>query len=234
MKCHVFVDFDGTIVPNDATDRILEAFADPSWTDVEAEWKAGKIGSRECMARQVALLSVSPEALDDYIATFAIDPAFPDFVEACRSQGFGISVLSDGLDRAIGGVLKRYGLDLAFKSNAMVYQGDGRWSLGFPHAKPACTSAAGTCKCAAAMAAAAPATVMVGDGRSDFCISNRATFVLAKSALVKHCEANNLPYAAFETFEQATAHLGAWVATQDWMNASAATFERPSRKRATN
>jgi hypothetical protein len=28
----------------------------PSWRDVEEEWQAGEIGSRECMTRQVSLL----------------------------------------------------------------------------------------------------------------------------------------------------------------------------------
>ena len=222
MKCHVFVDFDGTIVPQDATDRILEAFADPAWQDVEADWKAGKIGSRECMARQVGLLSVSPEALDAYIATFEIDPGFPAFVAFCREHDLGISVLSDGLDRAMAGVLKRHGLDLPYKANQMAYQGHGRWTLEFPHARQACTTASGNCKCAVAMATAAPATIMVGDGRSDFCISNRATYVLAKSSLIKHCATNDLPHAPFEGFVDATPKLAAWLRQQDWMSKAVA------------
>ena len=63
VKCHVFVDFDGTIAPSDATDMLFEQFADPSWREVEEEWQAGVIGSRECMTRQVSLLRATPQEL---------------------------------------------------------------------------------------------------------------------------------------------------------------------------
>jgi 2,3-diketo-5-methylthio-1-phosphopentane phosphatase len=214
VKCHVFVDFDGTIVPQDATDRILEAYADPSWLEIEADWKAGRIGSRECLSRQVAMIRATPKQLDDLIATFEVDPGFPAFVQFCRDQGFGISVLSDGLDRAVRGVLSHSGVVLTYAANRLAYLGDERWELGFPHEKAACTSAAGNCKCAAAMATGAPATIMVGDGRSDFCISNRATFVLAKSSLVAHCEVNKLPHKPFKTFAEAPALIVDWLEQQ--------------------
>ena len=51
----------GTIVPCDATDFLFERFALPEWREAEQEWQSGRIGSRECMARQGALLRASPE-----------------------------------------------------------------------------------------------------------------------------------------------------------------------------
>lgn len=212
VNCHVFVDFDGTIVPRDVTDTVLETFADPSWLEIEAEWKAGKIGSRDCLSRQVALIRATPQAMDALVASIDVDPGFPEFVELCRSEGLGISVLSDGLDRAVKGVLARHHIDLAYAANALVPVGDDGWRLNFPHMKPSCVSQSGNCKCAAAMAKAAPATIMVGDGRSDFCISNRATFVLAKGALATHCETNNLHHRKFSVFDEATVLLAEWLA----------------------
>jgi len=47
MQLSISCDFDGTITCADTVDAILEHFAMPAWLDVEAEWKAGKIGSRE-------------------------------------------------------------------------------------------------------------------------------------------------------------------------------------------
>jgi len=43
----------------------LERFADPVWREVEAAWQGGRISSRECMARQMTLLRVTPEVLDN-------------------------------------------------------------------------------------------------------------------------------------------------------------------------
>ncbi|HWF84718.1 MAG TPA: hypothetical protein VG222_07735, partial [Vicinamibacterales bacterium] len=53
----VFLDFDGTITVRDATDAILDAFADRRWLATEEAWKAGRIGSRECLASQMALVA---------------------------------------------------------------------------------------------------------------------------------------------------------------------------------
>ena len=54
-------------------------------------------------------------------------------------------------------------------------------------------------------------TIMVGDGRSDFCVAGRADLVLAKGSLLQHARANDLPHYAFETFEEATALLARWL-----------------------
>ena len=48
----LFLDFDGTISERDAIDALLEAFADSRWLVIEEEWKAGRIGSRECLREQ--------------------------------------------------------------------------------------------------------------------------------------------------------------------------------------
>jgi 2,3-diketo-5-methylthio-1-phosphopentane phosphatase len=205
------VDFDGTIVPKDATDQILDAFADPAWVDVEAQWKAGAIGSRECLGRQVDMLRVAPRDLDALIATFEPDPGFARFVATCRRRGMPVEVVSDGLDRAVAGVLQAAGLALPYKANHLAHLGGDRWELRFPHQSAACIGRSGNCKCAAVQASPARDVVMVGDGRSDFCVSNRATFVLAKKSLIDHCVANDLPHAPFTDFEQATALLEAWL-----------------------
>ena len=85
MKFHVFVDFDGTIAPQDTTDLILERFADPAWRDIEEEWRAGRIGSRECMVRQIDLIRAIEEELDAFINEIEIDPGFlTSFVYAPR------------------------------------------------------------------------------------------------------------------------------------------------------
>ncbi len=49
----VICDFDGTITLKDSTDLLLDRFADPAWLDIEKEWLLGKIGSRECLERQL-------------------------------------------------------------------------------------------------------------------------------------------------------------------------------------
>ena len=52
----VFCDFDGTITTHDVATQLLVELADPAWAVLEAEWEQGRIGSRECLAKQVPLI----------------------------------------------------------------------------------------------------------------------------------------------------------------------------------
>jgi hypothetical protein len=38
-QCHLLIDFDGTVAPDDPTDRLLERFAHPAWLDIERPGK---------------------------------------------------------------------------------------------------------------------------------------------------------------------------------------------------
>lgn len=211
MKCRVLVDFDGTIATVDTTDLLLETFASPAWQEVEEDWKAGRIGSRECMVRQIALVRATPRALDEFVDTIEIDPAFAGFIAFCRARGLDVTVVSDGIDRTVGATLRRHGLDLPFRANHLEWLGEDRWRLTFPHARGDCRSLSGNCKCQFAVAPPETVRVVVGDGRSDFCVAGEAELVLAKGALAKHAAANGLPHFSISSFAEATPLLAAWL-----------------------
>jgi HAD superfamily phosphoserine phosphatase-like hydrolase len=198
LKCCVLVDFDGTIATVDTTDALLERFAEPGWLDIEADWQAGRIGSRECLVRQIDLIKASAKQYDDFVSSIEIDPGFLAFVEECRSRDLDIMVVSDGLD-------------LPFRANHLQPVGTDRWRLTFPHARGDCRPLSGNCKCQFAEAARGSVRVVVGDGRSDFCVAERADLVLAKSSLVEHCRLNALPHYAITNFDEATDILVRWL-----------------------
>jgi 2-hydroxy-3-keto-5-methylthiopentenyl-1-phosphate phosphatase len=208
----VFVDFDGTISVGDTTDLILETFADPSWQAVETDWVAGRIGSRECLARQIDLVRASPQALDTFTRKSAIDPHFASFVALCATHGLPVTVVSDGLDRVATAMLARAGLNLPILANHLEWLGADRWRLGFPHAREHCRAAAGHCKCATLAVAPGALRILVGDGRSDFCAATAADLVIAKGALAAHCANNAIPFERFTDFAGATAILARWLA----------------------
>jgi 2-hydroxy-3-keto-5-methylthiopentenyl-1-phosphate phosphatase len=209
--CHVLVDFDGTIATVDTTDALLERFALPEWHAIEDDWKAGKIGSRECMVRQVDLIRATPSEIDAFIAGLEIDPTVPAFFAYARSRGLEVSVVSDGLDRTVNAVLGRYGVVAPTRANHLEHVAEDRWRLTFPNARDDCKALSGNCKCATPDAVDAALRVVVGDGRSDFCVAEQADFVLAKSKLVDHALLHALPHAAFVTFAEAKLHLAAWL-----------------------
>jgi 2,3-diketo-5-methylthio-1-phosphopentane phosphatase len=216
VKCSVLVDFDGTIAPTDTTDLLLERFAAPAWRVIEEEWQSGRIGSRECLVRQIDLVRATPAEIDAFLAGIEIDAGFPGFVSLCRRLGASISVLSDGLDYSVATILKRYGLKLPFYANHLQWLGEDRWRLTFPHARSDCLSLSGNCKCSLAEVAASQVRIVVGDGRSDFCLAQRADLVLAKGALLAHCRASGLPHQPFNSFADATEFLARWLNERPW------------------
>jgi 2-hydroxy-3-keto-5-methylthiopentenyl-1-phosphate phosphatase len=211
VKCRVLLDFDGTISEADTTDLLLERFAEPAWHEIEGDWKAGRIGSRECMARQIDLVRATPAEMDAFIRTVRIDRGFRGFVRRFGQLGHSLIVVSDGLDRIIRTVFDRAEIDLPYFANHLQWRGGDRWRLTFPHARGTCATLSGNCKCSFAEGRPRQLTIMVGDGRSDFCVAGRADLVLAKGSLLSHCRANDLPHCAFETFEEATALLSRWL-----------------------
>ncbi len=207
MRVNVICDFDGTISIEDVTDGLLERFADKAWKDVEAQWLAGKIGSRDCMARQVGLIEADYDSLDRYLDTVEIDPSFPSFVDKCKDfDEIDLHVVSDGVDYAIKRILENNRLSyLRVKANALVALPGNRYRLDFPHSKPDCDVQAGTCKCAIAQTGGGKAwransTLLIGDGLSDVCIASHADFVFAKDRLLEYCMENAIPHLPFATF----------------------------------
>lgn len=212
MKFHVFVDFDGTIAPLDTTDLLLERFADLRWLEIEEQWKAGLIGSRECMVRQVDLVRATPDEIDRFVEEIEIDPGFADFACLCTRLGHAVTVVSDGLDRTVGTVLKRAGITVPFRANRLAWVGGDRWRLQFPHSRSDCSTLAGNCKCQFAEAERESGRIVVGDGRSDYCIAGRADLVLAKSSLVTYCAEQGFPHVVFRDFADASELLMQWIA----------------------
>jgi 2,3-diketo-5-methylthio-1-phosphopentane phosphatase len=211
LNWSIFCDFDGTIALDDVSDLLLSRFAKPGWEALEADWLAGRIGSRDCMQGQFALLDASAEELDTLIDSVVIDPAFARFVELARAAGCRVEVVSDGADRAISRILARHGLaDLPLRANRLTQVGERDWRLDSPHASPTCRVAAGTCKCACvapAHAGLATRRLLVGDGASDFCVAGRVDRVLAKSRLISHCRDKGLPFEAIVGFDDACSAL---------------------------
>jgi 2-hydroxy-3-keto-5-methylthiopentenyl-1-phosphate phosphatase len=211
INCHVFIDFDGTLAPGDPTDTLLDRFADRSWIELEAEFKAGRMSSRACMAQQIALIRATPAEYDALVGSMTLDPNFAAFAALCDANAIPMTIVSDGPDRSIEILLRKAGLTLPYYANRLEWLGGDRWHLNFPHMRDDCAMVAGNCKCQFSEKFPAASQIMIGDGRSDFCIANRVDLVLAKGALAKHCAANNLPHHEIRDFRCATRLMAGWL-----------------------
>jgi HAD superfamily phosphoserine phosphatase-like hydrolase len=221
---NVYVDFDGTIAPDEPTDQLFARFADPAWRSIDEAWLAGRLTSWEATTRKVALLRASPQEVRDFLRTMPVDPEFPAFVDLCRRHGARLIVLSDGLDLVLRTVLGAAGLILPCKANQLVWQGGNRWAAAFPHRSSGCRFRLGNCKCAHRLAGAA-LDVMVGDGRSDFCIAERCHLVIAKGSLLQRCEEQQLPHIAMRSFADANVRFAAWLSREDVATSDSAAVQ---------
>jgi 2,3-diketo-5-methylthio-1-phosphopentane phosphatase len=202
----VFLDFDGTITRRDVTDAILEVYADPQWLQVEEEWKAGRLSSRDCLTAQVALVTAAPEQLDSLLDSIEIDSGLVPLLDTCSAHGVPVHIVSDGFDYCIHRVLSRPSLGLAphLESVQIVsshLERDGtRWTLEFTSSHQPCAHGCATCK-PATMERLNPAggpMVFVGDGLSDKHAARRADLVFAKDALAAFCDQHAIAYAPYD------------------------------------
>ncbi len=202
---HVLCDFDGTITAEDVTDGLLLRFADPRWEAIEADWLASRIGSRECLAAQVALLEVDQPTLDAYLDQIDIDPQFRAFAAFCAAQGIHLEIISDGLDYALARILARHGLaHLPRTANHLVFLPEQRYRVEFPYADSGCAAASGVCKCRTAQARHDPWRLLIGDGTSDFCLAGAVDQVYARGKLLDHCRRRHITHQPCTDFHQAT------------------------------
>jgi 2-hydroxy-3-keto-5-methylthiopentenyl-1-phosphate phosphatase len=208
-SAQVLLDFDGTITCVDTVDRLLERFALPEWVQIEDEWRSGKIGARECLDKQTSLLRATPAALDALIDTIPIDAGLAALVRKCRDLSLDLLIVSDGYDRVIRRVLARAGLAIPFVSNVLRPHAADRWTFSSPASRADCRVGAGHCKCARVSTTAN--VVLIGDGRSDFCVAHAVEFVVAKGALAQYCTDRRLTSVRISDLFEAADALDSWI-----------------------
>jgi 2-hydroxy-3-keto-5-methylthiopentenyl-1-phosphate phosphatase len=212
----VYCDFDGTITVGDTTDELLEALADPSWVEIEKRWEKGEIGSRECMALQVALIRGGWDAVKEVLDKVEIEPTFPAFARWCRRVGIPLRIVSDGLDKAINYLLAREKVHVDFVwANRLQEAEDGSFSLLFPYTVSNKVCSSGVCKCNLLESRRnSPLRVVIGDGRSDYCWAPEADLLFAKSKLAQHCSKEKIEYHQFDDFLTIRSVLAEHLATE--------------------
>lgn len=200
-RSHVWIDFDGTITQQDVLDELITRYAiDDSWQRVEQQWQAGAIGSRECLSRQLAVVSIPDSAIDAFLDSIQLDPGLITLINLLDRHNVPVTVLSDGLDRFIGPLLARSGLgQLKFRSNTFDRK-DGKLQLLCPFANADCESASAHCKCKsiADLSVDDREGIYIGDGRSDLCPSRKVSCRFAKGVLAANLEREGIAFLPYD------------------------------------
>lgn len=209
-----FLDFDGTITTTDVVDLVLGRFADAKWKDIEKEWIDGKIGSRECLSRQVELIKATPEELRALLREVKVDPYFISFLKQAEELGVPVAIVSDGFDIMIEQILKQTLENIPHLlkaipvfSNKLEWK-ESRWQAVFPH-EMMCSHGCANCKpvIMKKLSTKADMVVFVGDGLSDRFAAKKANLTFAKGKLLPYCEENKYPHKKYSSFKEIEAWL---------------------------
>jgi len=189
-KTLMLCDFDGTVSARDVGHEVIKHFMAGDWVEIDEAYAAGTIGSRAAYQRIASLLKVSREEMARYTASISgLDPHFREFYRFCRSRGFELKILSDGLDFYIDFILKRDGLeDIEFYSNVIRFHENHSVTIEFPRFNKECARC-GTCKrmLLEKYRARFDTIIYIGDGYSDVCPSMHADLVFGKDILYEKC-----------------------------------------------
>ena len=199
----IFTDFDGTISLNDVGDKVFESFCDSSWRDILHQWYDGKIGSKEYYTKCSNIIRISKSQLDEFCEKQKIDESFHEFVNYCIEKKYPLTVLSDGMDNYIKGILSSNGLsNLTIYSNSFEFVNGNRVAVKFPYYDKGCLKCA-NCKGAHIKAHRqnGAKVVFIGDGLSDICGVSESDIVFAKNALKSYCIKNDVRFYDYNNFQ---------------------------------
>ncbi len=211
MKRAVLTDFDGTITRSDVAEDLLEAFAPRAWWEIEQLHRARKIGTREALVRQFALVRARKEDLLRFVDEHVrLDDTFPDFVAYCRDRQVRLEIVSEGLDVYLHFLLEKWGIDIPARTNRAMFE-DGRMTIAYPYADATCTLC-GTCKLLRLFELRTQGyrIAYVGDGHSDLCPAVEADLLFAKDELADLCREEDIAFIPFESFTDVRRGLDGW------------------------
>lgn len=201
----VLVDFDGTACAHDVAEHLLIAFGDAGWAAYDEAVDRGEIGLREAIVAQDRMMDASRERLLDHALDHcSMDPTFAPFCAWLGYEQVPVTIVSDGYGFYIGPLLERAGLGhLRVITNRQRWTDAGRPDgMDFENAHPVCLGC-GTCKMQAVLQArdAHGSVAFVGDGQTDRYGALYADLVFAKDALTAYCQADGVPFAAWDDFD---------------------------------
>ena len=198
----IFIDFDGTIVPQDVGNYFFEQFSGAAMWEDNRLYVEGAISAKELYERNTKRIEhIDETLLDTFCARFSIDAGFQAFLAWADEHQYPVLVLSDGLDAYIERIFGKAGLSVDFRANHLHIHPEGSCEVVLPSADEECTRCA-NCKRNHMLAGSGDkdVVVLIGDGISDFCPAQYADLVFAKGKLETWCQQQNIRFRRYDDF----------------------------------
>ncbi len=200
----VVLDFDGTITTEDASEAMLEAFADSSWIEIDRSYARGEIGVAELMNREYALVRVGQIELRDFVlGRIEVRSHFREFAEWARAEGIELCLLSAGLDFYIEAVLEREQIGGYFTRAYYLlteFGPDGIRCRLPSLTRPLEPIADYKHAVVEELRERGRRIAYAGDGDTDRRAAEASDLVFARRKLAAHCRRDGVPYVPFESF----------------------------------
>jgi len=204
----ILCDFDGTIVPINTLNFLLEQFAADDWRDITQRWASGEISQEDEYNLSFACVRACASEMESVLGSVPLDPAFPAFIDLCRRRGVPFAIVSDGLRWYIESILSRHGLqDIPVYACEIRFLNPG-YAFEFPYFHSS-TPLNGASKRALVQAYCQHyrPLVFIGDGHNDFKAAEVAGRVYARDRLLDIARQRSLPAVEFTSFADIAADL---------------------------
>jgi len=196
-------DFDGSIASQDSLKELFDRFAEPEWREDEASIHRGTMTEREALSKMLLKFHCRlEEAVSFVLDEIEIDPFFKEFYEWTKTEGIPFVIVSGGFIELIQPLFRREGIsDIPIYANSFGKK-EGRWLVYPRHRRRFCDDQ-WHCKCgslAGLKTRPEHQLIYIGDGHTDFCPAEKASFVFAKSSLKEQLLKKKLPFYEFQNF----------------------------------
>ena len=199
----VLTDFDDTAAAQNVAELLLTRFGDPNWTSVRQQFRDGQLDLKEYQEITFRNIQADRATMQSYVKEHAsLRPYFGELWRFCKTNGFPMAVVSQGLDFYISALLQQGGFD-----EIPIYAVDtsftgGEISYIYNHVYPGQESK-GNSKgfVVDGFQDQGHYVVYAGDGLSDLEAARKADLVFAHRTLALRCDEEGIPYIPFENFE---------------------------------
>ncbi len=198
MKTLVQCDFDGTIIEEDASLLLLDAFANGDWRHLLQQYRECKITVNQLNNRAFAMIKAHEQTLLDFLKkSVKIRAGFHELIACCQRKRFRLVIVSNGLDFYIKAILNDLGQD-----NIQVFAAQTQFSPNSIETKyigPEGNQLEDNFKQAyiRSFLKEGYRVIYIGDGLSDFPPAKEAYQVFATGELLDCCQKTNLDCTPF-------------------------------------
>lgn len=193
----VLCDFDGTISQTQTMDFIYQRFAECGM-EFARRWERGEISTPEEIRSTFATVTATKKEMEAALLEIDIDPGFKRFLAIARERGYGLAIVSDGLEWYIQFILSQHGItNLQIYANRIKFKEDG-FSFEFPWHHPDVPHRGVSKRHVIHLFREQSRRIIyVGDGRSDTDIVDAVDRLYAKGWLADYCRDNQIEAITF-------------------------------------